>query len=100
MTPGRAALGTLLRWGYYAVGLLIICPLAGSVAVSATGTSGSLGLWVMLGGEYALTVAGVGVASRYGGRMADRVYSLFAALARDWGVLSGRIPADETEVER
>jgi hypothetical protein len=100
VTPGRAALGTLLRWGYYAVGLLAVCPLAGSVAASATGTRGTVGLWVALGGECACVLIGVGVEAWFGRRMADRVYGLFAALARDWGVLSWRIPADGTEAER
>lgn len=93
MTPGRAALGTLLGWAYWLTGLLLLSPLAVDALAPLLGGS----IWAGVGEGAALAAVLFGGEVWFGRRMADRAYGLFAALARDWGVLSGRIPAEATE---
>jgi hypothetical protein len=94
VTPGRAALGRLLRWAYWTTSLLLF-PLVNAAIVPPTGASG----WAGFGIGAGVGAVMFGVEQLFGQRMADRVYAEFAAVAREWGVLSGRI-TETTEEQR
>lgn len=90
MTPGRAALGWVLLWAYWVAVVLVGAPMAVSIVADATGLRG----WTEPVSAAVATVLALVVELWLGRRMADRVWREFAALARAWGELSGRIVPD------
>jgi hypothetical protein len=95
VTPGRAALGRTLCWAYWATGLLLAGPILAVTLEPLTGSGFWGRFWVGAG----LAVVLISVQARFGRRLADRVYAEFAAVAREWGMLSGRI-TETTEEQR